>query len=119
MDILILLMVASFAITVVGMRVASLWEEHDQEIAQAQAVSRDLARITEEYISRVFETSDMIASDAIRYIREQGGPAQARNDIEAYRYLLRLSRQTTGDHISWWSIPMASLPLSRRSSHPL
>jgi PAS domain S-box-containing protein len=99
MDVLILLMVASFAITVVGMRVASLWEEHDRAIAQAQAASRDLARIIEEYVSRVFETSDMIASETIRYIREQGGAAKARTGIDPHRYLLNLSRQTTGDNI--------------------
>src|SRR3954466_8479175 len=73
MDVLILLMVVSFAVTVVGMRVSSLWEEHDRAIAQAQAASRDLARITEEYAARVFETSDMIASETIRHIRERGG----------------------------------------------
>jgi PAS domain S-box-containing protein len=99
MDVLILLMAASFAITVVGMRVTSLWVERDREIAQAQAATRDLARIIEEYVSRVFETSDLIASEAIRYIQEQGGTAKARKGIEPHRYLLNLSRQTTGDYI--------------------
>ena len=99
MDVLILLMVVSFAVTVVGMRVSSLWEEHDRAIAQAQAASRDLARITEEYASRVFETSDMVASETIRHIRERGGTAKARDGADSHRYLLDLSRRTTGDHI--------------------
>src|SRR4051794_13178043 len=99
MDVLILLMVVSFAVSVVGMRVSSLWGEHDRAIAQAQAASRDLARITEEYVSRVFETSDMIASEAIRHIRDRGGTAQAKDGIDSYRYLLDLSRRTTGDNI--------------------
>jgi hypothetical protein len=90
MDVLILLMVVSFAATVVGMRVSSLWGEHDRAIAQARAASRDLARITEEYAARVFETSDMIASETIRHIRERGGVEQARDGDDSYRYLLDL-----------------------------
>ena len=99
MDVLILLMVVSFAATVVGMRVPLLWDEYDRAIAQAQAASRDLARITEEYAGRVFETSDMMASETIRHIRERGGTVQARDGADSYRYLLDLSRRTTGDHI--------------------
>jgi PAS domain-containing protein len=99
MDVLILLMVVSFAVTVIGMRASSLWEEHDRAIVQAQAASRDLARITEEYASRVFETSDMVASETIRHIRERGGTARARDGADSHRYLLDLSRRTTGDHI--------------------
>src|SRR5688500_8818566 len=85
MDVLILLMVVSFAVTVVGMRVSSLWGEHDRAIAQAQAVSRDLARITEEYVSRVSETSDMVASETIRHIRERGGTARAGEGADSHR----------------------------------
>ncbi len=73
MDILILLMVVSFAITVVSMQVSALWRQHDREIAQAQAVSRDLVRISEEYMARVLETSELIALEAIHHIRELGG----------------------------------------------
>ena len=99
MDILILLMVVSFAITVVSMQVSALWRQHDREIAQAQAVSRDLVRISEEYMARVLETSELIALEAIHHIRELGGVAKARNDIEAHRYLQDLSQRTTKDDI--------------------
>ncbi|HYI73393.1 MAG TPA: PAS domain-containing protein, partial [Skermanella sp.] len=99
MDILILLMVVSFAITVVSMQVSALWRQHDREIAQAQAVSRDLVRISEEYMARVLETSELIALEAIHHIRELGGVGIVGSDFEAHRYLRDLSQRTTNDSI--------------------
>jgi PAS domain S-box-containing protein len=99
MDILILLMVVSFAITVVSMQVSALWRQHDREIAQARAVSRDLVRISEEYMSRVLETSELIALEAIHHIRELGGVGIVGSDFEAHRYLRDLSQRTTNDSI--------------------
>ena len=99
MDILILLMVVSFAITVVGMQVSALWRQHDREIAQTRAVSRDLVRISEEYMSRVLETSELIALEAIHHIRELGGVALVGSNIEAHHYLRDLSQRTTSDNI--------------------
>lgn len=99
MDILILLMVVSFAITVVSMQVSALWRQHDREIAQAQAVSRDLVRISEEYMARVLETSELIALEAIHHIRELGSVGVVGSDFEAHRYLRDLSQRTTNDSI--------------------
>jgi PAS domain S-box-containing protein len=99
MDLLIMTMSAFFALSVIGIRVASLWSEYGREIGRAESASRDLARVTEEYIGRVFETNDLIASEVVRYVRQQGGVDQVRNRLEPHRYLADLSRRTGGSQI--------------------
>lgn len=99
MDLLILTMAVFFALSVIGMRALWLWSEHDRELARAESASRDLARMTEEYIDRVFETSDLIALEVVRYVRQKGGVDQVRNRQEPHRYLGDLARRITGAQI--------------------
>ncbi|QQP87320.1 response regulator [Skermanella sp. TT6] len=96
MDLLILMMAAFFALSLVGMRAVWLWSEYDRELARAESASRDLARMTEEYIDRVFEASDLIALEVVRYVRQKGGVEQIRHRLEPHRYLADLARRIIG-----------------------
>lgn len=99
MELLIVTMAAFCALSVVGMRAVWLWSEYDRELARAESASRDLARMTEEYIDRIFETSDLIALEVVRYVRQKGGVEQISNRLEPHRYLGDLARRIAGSQI--------------------
>jgi two-component system sensor histidine kinase/response regulator len=115
-DLLILVMAGCFALTVVGMCVWLLLLEHQRSMARAEAATRDFARIIEQYVSRILETSDLVARDVAHYTAEQGGVAALRDDETAHQYLVDLSRRTTGDYIM--IVDSAGFPAVLTIQHP-
>lgn len=88
-----------FAVTLVVVRGAALWLERQDALERAEATTRDMTLILEEYARRTFETSDLVLSDIARFVREHGGTAALRQDDEAHRFLVDLSQESSsGDY---------------------
>src|SRR5690242_6166857 len=99
-DLLILLVAGFFTLTMVGMCVGFLRLEHGRSMARAKAATHDFARIIEQYIGRVLETSDLVAGDVAHYTKELGGVVALRGDEAVHRHLVDLSRHIIGDYIT-------------------
>ncbi len=84
-----------FAVTMLLVRGIALWLEHRDALRRAEATTRDMTLILEEYAKRTFETSDHVLAGVARYVRESGGAEALRGDDAAHRHLLGLSRESS------------------------
>lgn len=106
-----------FAVTFVGVRAAALWLEHRSALQRAEATTRDMALILEEYAKRTFETSDLVLANIARYTREQGGAAALRGSEDAHRYLVQLSRESSSGDF-FLVVDRDGVPSALTAQHP-
>jgi two-component sensor histidine kinase len=84
-----------FACAVVGLRGAFLWIEYQNAVARAELSTRDLSLLMEEYAKRTFETSDLLLSEIVAYVRERGGVGALSETGEANRHLAELTKRSS------------------------
>jgi PAS domain S-box-containing protein len=96
---LILTIVALFVAILVAVQGTALRQERDAALARAEAATRNLARVADQYTQRVFETSNLVAAQVAGRIAEFGDVDTLRDNPEAHRWLRRLSDQSAGDYV--------------------
>jgi hypothetical protein len=101
----------------VGLRGSLLLEERAATVARAEGGLRELARVAEEYVSRVFETSDLVAEGVASRIAELGGTDRLRGDVAVHHWLRDLSDRVAGDYLL--IVDAAGRPVAVSSSHPV
>lgn len=74
--------------------------DHRATIERAEAATRDMARVLEEYAKRVFEINDLVLADVLAYVQERGGVGALRQAPDAGAFLAGLAQRTAdADHI--------------------
>lgn len=111
-----------FAVAVLVLRGAFLWIEYRAALTRAEAATQDLALLMEEYAKRTLETSDLLLSDIIAFVRSKGGIGTLSETEEAKEFLSGLTRRSPASdiflivdrdgHLVATSIPQVSLPVS-------
>ncbi len=96
---LIIWMVVFFLAAMVGLRMASLEQERQAALAQAEATTLGLARVAEQYAQRVFETSDLVTGQVAMRVAALGGSAALRGRGDAHDWLGDLSERMAGDYL--------------------
>jgi two-component sensor histidine kinase len=84
-----------FAASLIVLRGVSLWLERHYVLERAEATTRDMTLILEEYAKRTFETSDHVLREIARYVGESGGASSLRDSEAAHRFLLGLTRESS------------------------
>ncbi len=100
----------------IGLRASLLYEERDATIARAEAGLRDLTRVVEEHVGRIFETSDLVADGVAARISELGGTARLRGDVAVHHWLRDLSERVAGDYLL--VVDAEGRPVASSSHHP-
>ena len=95
----ILALVLVFLATLIGMRAISLEEERVTALARAESSMRTLALVAEQYAERVFETSDLAASQVAARIESLGGVEAVRDSRPLHAWLRDLSERSAGDYL--------------------
>jgi signal transduction histidine kinase len=78
-----------FASTLIVLRGASLWLERPYLLDRAEATTRNMTLILEEYAKRTFETSDHVLREIARYSRENGGAVSAHTEEALLQVVVR------------------------------
>jgi two-component system, sensor histidine kinase PdtaS len=90
-----------FAATLLAILSVALWLDRYDATQRAEATTRDMALILEEYAKRTLETSDNVLSDISEYVRDHKGAQALRGSGQARDYLVRLSRDSSsGDYFT-------------------
>ncbi len=105
-----------FLALLIGLRASLLYEERDATIARAEAGLRDLTRVVEEHVGRIFETSDLVADGVAARISELGGTARLRGDVAVHHWLRDLSERVAGDYLL--VVDADGRPVASSSHHP-
>jgi PAS domain S-box-containing protein len=100
----------------VGLRGGLLLDERAATVARAEAALRELARVVEEYVIRVFETSDLVAEGVATRVAELGGTGRLRGDVAAHHWLRDLSERVAGDYLL--IVDATGRPVTVSSAHP-
>jgi PAS domain S-box-containing protein len=101
---------------VIALRATLLLDERAATIARAEAGLRDLARVAEQYVVRVFETSDLVTESVAARIAELGGAERLRGDVAVHHWLNDLSTRATGDYLL--VVDASGRPVAVSSTHP-
>jgi PAS domain S-box-containing protein len=113
---LILAIALALLATVVGMRAVTLMEERAAALARAEASLRELSRVSEQYVRRVFETSEMALGGVAARVEELGGAATLRGNAEVHGWLRDLSGVMAGDYLL--VVDARGLPVAMSGRHP-
>lgn len=90
----ILLLAALFAVVVTATRVAVLWMERRDAIANAETATQHMAIVLQEYAERRFEAGDVILRDALDRIQETGGISRETDQAALHRLLAEQAMRT-------------------------
>jgi PAS domain S-box-containing protein len=96
----ILAIATLFLVMLVGMRVTFLERERAAALIRAEGVTRDLARVLEEYARRTFETADLTTEHVATRVAAVGGVAATAGSQAFHEELRRLMEAMTGDYLS-------------------
>ncbi|MGG5811587.1 ATP-binding protein [Falsiroseomonas sp. CW058] len=100
----------------VGLRASFLMEERETVLLRAESALRDMARVTEEHVSRVFETSDLVADYIADRVAQAGGAARIHGDPAMHHWLRDLSQRMAGDYLM--IVDAAGRPVSLTAQNP-
>ncbi|ABD89393.1 signal transduction histidine kinase [Rhodopseudomonas palustris BisB18] len=77
-----------------------LWLDHRATMTRAEAATRDMSRVVEEYAMRVFEINDLVVANVLAYVGERGGVDALRETTAAAEFLAGVTRRTADtDHL--------------------
>ncbi|HEY8384417.1 MAG TPA: histidine kinase dimerization/phosphoacceptor domain -containing protein [Microvirga sp.] len=106
-----------FALAIIGTRGVFLWFEHRYAIERAEAATRDLALLMEEYTKRTLETSDLLLRDIITTVQERGGVGAVTGSREVHDYLVDLTRRSSAGDF-FLVVDRQGVPAALTASHP-
>lgn len=84
---------------------------------RAEAATRDIALVLEEYAKRTFETSDLLLARIAAYTLQHGGPAELVHSEDAHRFLVGLSTQSSSGDF-FLIVSREGVPVAVTSPHP-
>jgi PAS domain S-box-containing protein len=95
----ILALVVLFLATLIGFRFVSLADDRAQALERAEVSMRTLVLVSEQYAARVFETSELVASQIAARIEAMGGTEAARGNEPLFQWIRDLSARSAGDYL--------------------
>ena len=109
-------LVLLFVAALIGLRVHSLGQDREAALSGADAAMRSLVLVGEQYAKRVFETSDLVATQVIARIEALGGVTAARDNPALVHWLREVSDRMAGDYVM--VVDAAARPVISSYLHP-